>query len=184
MEHSGGMQASLAGRYARALFDLATQDKALPEVEASVAALGEALSASPDLGALVASPVISRVDAAKAIAAIAAQMRLDPMTTSFLGVLAKNRRLAKLRDIVRAFDSMTAAYRGEASADVTSAHPLSPAQVTALKAKLKSRLGRDVSVNLSVDPTILGGLVVKVGSRLVDSSIRTRLNTLAIAMKG
>ena len=90
----------------------------------------------------------------------------------------------KLADTVRAFAAMTAAHRGEATADVTSAHPLAADQVTALKAKLKSRLGRDVAVNLNVDPAILGGLIVKVGSRLVDSSIRTRLNTLATAMKG
>lgn len=184
MEHSDGMQASLAGRYARALFDLAIEGKALPAVEASIVHIGEAMNQSADLKLLVSSPVVSRADATRAIAATAVSLGLDALTTQFLGVLATNRRLAKLGDIVRAFSSLTAAHRGEVSADVTSAYPLSNTQVTALTAKLKERLGRDVSVKLNVDPAILGGLVVKVGSRLVDSSIRTRLNTLATAMKG
>ena len=178
------MQASLAGRYARALFDLAEENKALAAVEASMIRIGEALTASDALRALVASPVVSRADAGRAIKAIAAELKIDPTTTNFLGVLAANRRLGKLADIVRAFAGMSATHRGEVSADVTSAHPLAADQVSALKAKLKSRIGRDVAVNLNVDPTILGGLVVRVGSRLVDSSIRTRLNTLAAAMKG
>lgn len=184
MEHSGGMQASLAGRYARALFDLAVEGKVLGAVETSVKRVGAALAGSADLKSLVTSPVVGRSDAKKAIAATAAALDLDVLTTKFLGVLAQNRRLAKLGDIVRAFATLTAAHRGEVSADVTSAHPLSAEQISALSAKLKERLGRDVSVNLIIDPAILGGLVVKVGSRLVDSSIRTRLNTLAIAMKG
>lgn len=178
------MQASLAGRYARALFDLAQDGGSLAAVEASMARIGDALASSDDLKALVASPVVSRTDAARAIAAVSRQLSLDPLTGNFLGVLARNRRLGKLGEVVRAFASMTAAHRGEVSADVTSAHPLDNAQVKALKAKLKSRLGRDVAVNLTVDPAILGGLVVKVGSRLMDASIRTRLNTLAAAMKG
>lgn len=178
------MQASLAGRYARALFDLAQDGGSLATVEASIKQLGEALTASDDLAALVSSPVVSRADAGRAIAATAKELGIDPLTTNFLGVLAANRRLGKLADVVRAFAEMTASHRGEATADVTSAHPLDAAQVAAVQAKLKSRLGRDVSVNLNVDPAILGGLIVKVGSRLVDSSIRTRLNTLATAMKG
>lgn len=184
MEHSGGMQASLAGRYARALFDLADDAKSLGGVEASMKRVGEALTASPELKALVSSPVVSRADATRAIAAVASSLSLDTLTSNFIGVLAQNRRLGKLADIVRAFAEMTASHRGEASATVTSAHPLDDAQVAAVTAKLKARLGRDVSVNLTVDPAILGGLVVQVGSRLVDSSIRTRLNTLATAMKG
>lgn len=184
MEHSGGIQASLAGRYARALFDLAVEAKSLPAVESSVAALGNALTDSVALRELVESPVVNRADAGRAIAAIAASAKLDALTTRFLGVLAENRRLGKLTDIVSAFAGMAAGHRGEVAADVTSAHPLSASQVTDLKAKLKSRLGRDAVVNLHVDPAILGGLIVRVGSRQIDSSIRTRLNTLAAAMKG
>jgi F-type H+-transporting ATPase subunit delta len=184
VEHSGGMQASLAGRYARALFDLATEGKALPAVESSIGALGAALSQSGELKALTTSPVVSRSDAAKAVAGIAKALKIDPLTANFLGVLAQNRRLSELGNVVRAFTGMAAAHRGETTAEVTSAHPLSAAQVTALKSQLKSRIGRDVAVDLKVDPAILGGLVVKLGSRLFDSSIRTRLNTLATAMKG
>lgn len=184
MEHSGGMQASLAGRYARALFDLAVEAKSLATVETSMATLGQALVSSSDLKALVESPVVSRTDAARTVAIIASTLGLDNLTSNFVGVLARNRRLAKLGDTVRAFSVMAAAHRGETAADVTSAHPLTAEQTTALKAKLKSRLGRDVTVNQIVDPAILGGLIVKVGSRMVDSSIRTRLNTLATAMKG
>ncbi len=178
------MQASLAGRYARALFDLAEDGKVLTTVESSVRTLGTALGASPVLKALVASPVVSRKDAGQAIAAVASQLGLDPLTGNFLGVLAQNRRLGELGNVVRAFGEMTARHRGETTADVTSAHPLADDQVAALKTRLTSRLGRDVAVNLHVDPAILGGLVVKVGSRQIDASIRTRLNTLASAMKG
>ncbi len=178
------MQASLAGRYARALFDLAGEQGSLGAVESSIATIGAALGESGALKALVNSPVVSRADAGRAMAGIASQLKLDALTTNFLGVLAANRRLGELGAIVRAFGQLAAAHRGEASADVISARPLDDAQVAALKAKLKGRLGRDVAVNLTVDPAILGGLVVKVGSRLVDSSIRTRLNSIAAAMRG
>ncbi len=178
------MQASLAGRYARALFDLAGEQGSLGAVESSIATIGAALGESGALKALVTSPVVSRADAGRAMAGIASQLKLDALTTNFLGVLAANRRLGELGAIVRAFGQLAAAHRGEASADVISARPLDDSQVAALKAKLKGRLGRDVAVNLTVDPAILGGLVVKVGSRLVDSSIRTRLNSIAAAMRG
>lgn len=184
MEHSGGMQASLAGRYARALFDLATEGNALSAVESSVATLGAALTQSSELKALTTSPVVSRKDAAAAVAGVASALKLDPLTSNFLGVLAGNRRLGELGNVVRAFAGLAAAHRGEVTAEVTSAHPLDDTQVQALKAQLKARTGRDVAVQLNVDPAILGGLVVKLGSRLFDSSIRTRLNTLATAMKG
>ena len=179
VEHSGGMQASLAGRYARALFDLAQESGKLADVEKSMGALDTALGESSALQALVASPVVRRDDAAKAMAALTTTLKLDKLTQKFLGVLAQNRRLGELGNMTRAFATLAAAHRGETSADA-----LSDGQVKAIKAKLKERLGRDVAVNLHVDPAILGGLVVQVGSRLVDSSIRTRLNTLAVAMKG
>ena len=184
MENSGGIQASLSGRYATALFGLARDEKAIDAVSASLATLKAALAESDDLRNLISNPVVSRGEAAKAIAAAAGTMGLDPLTTKFLGVLAENRRLAKLRDVIRAFDQLAAAHRGETTAEVTSAHPLSATQVKALKAKLKTQLARDVAVELTVDPSILGGLIVKIGSRQIDSSIRSKLNTLAIAMKG
>ena len=111
-------------------------------------------------------------------------MKLDALTARFLGVLAQNRRLGQLGAVIRAFGSLAAGHRGEATAEVTSAHPLDAGQVSALKKQLRTKVGRDVAVDLKVDPAILGGLVVKIGSQMIDSSIRTRLNTLANAMKG
>ena len=184
MENSGGIQASLGGRYAMALFELARDEKKLDSVEASLATLKAALGESGDLRRLATSPVISRAAAAKAIAATAEALKLDPLTIRFLGVLAHNRRLTQLSPIIAAFSRLAAGHRGEITAEVVSAHPLDTAQVEALKARLKTQLGRDVAVDLAVDPAILGGLVVKIGSRQIDGSIRTKLNNLAHAMKG
>jgi F-type H+-transporting ATPase subunit delta len=184
VENSGGIQASLAGRYATALFELARDEKQLEAVGASLATLRQTLSDSEDFRQMTQSPLISREQATTGIAATAEAMRLDPITSKFLGVLAHNRRLSQLPQIVRAFNMLAANHRGETTAEVTSAHPLNDDQVSALKNNLKSRLGRDIAVDLTVDPTILGGLVVKVGSQMIDGSIRTKLNTLAHAMKG
>ena len=184
MENSGGIQASLAGRYATALFELARDERQLEAVGASLATLRQALRESDDLRELTTSPLISREDAVKAITGAAGAMGLDPVTSNFLGVVAQNRRLSQLPQIIRAFNMLAANHRGETTAEVTSAHPLTDDQVAALKNNLKSRLGRDVAVDLNVDPTILGGLVVKVGSQMIDGSIRTKLNSLAHAMKG
>ena len=184
MDSSGGIQASLAGRYATALFELARDEKQLEAVGASLSTLRQTLRDSEDFRELTSSPLISRDQATTGIAATAEAMRLDPITSKFLGVLAHNRRLSQLPQIVRAFNMLAANYRGETTAEVTSAHPLDDDQVAALKTNLKSRLGRDVAVDLTVDPTILGGLVVKVGSQMIDGSIRTKLNSLAQVMKG
>jgi F-type H+-transporting ATPase subunit delta len=184
VENSAGIQASLAGRYATALFQLARDEKQLDAVGASLASLKQALAESDDLRKLTTSPVISRGEAAAAVAGVASSMGLDPLTAKFLGVLAHNHRLVQLGNVIRAFTLLAADHRGETTAQVTSAHPLDDGQVAAIKSNLKSRLGRDVAVDLSVDPAILGGLVVKVGSQMIDGSIRTKLNTLAQAMKG
>ena len=127
---------------------------------------------------------MSRADAAKAVAATAGAMKLDSTTANFLGVLAENRRLAQLPAIIRAFRALAAHHRGETTAEVASAHPLSSDQVDALRQALRQRLGRDIAVDLSVDPSLLGGLKVRIGSQMIDSSIKTRLNSLAHAMKG
>ena len=184
MENSGGIQASLAGRYATALFELARDERQLEAVGASLASVREALRESQDLCELTTSPLIGRDDAVNAIRAAAASMNLDPITSNFLGVLAQNRRLSQLPQVIRYFNLLAALHRGETTAEVTSAHPLNDDQVSALRSNLKSRLGRDVAVDLTVDPAILGGLVVKIGSQMIDGSIRTKLNTLAQAMKG
>lgn len=191
METSGGttggggtIQASLGGRYATALFDLARQQGQLTAVESSLKTVSTAMGESADLAALVKSPLVGRDDAARAIAALVPVLGLDPLTANFLGVLAQNRRLGDLPAIIRAFRDLAARSRGETNAEVVSAHPLDDAQVDALKQQLRHRVGREVAIDLKVDPTLLGGLVVKIGSQMIDSSIKTRLNTLAHAMKG
>ena len=184
METSGGIVAGLSGRYATALFDLARDGKSLPQVGASLATLKAALADSADLRTLTTSPRLDRTSAARGIAAVAGSLGLDALTTRFLGVLAANRRLRDLPAIIRDFDALSARQRGETTATVTSAHPLTDAQQDAVKASLKQRLKRDVALDLRVDKDILGGLVVRVGSQMIDSSLRTKLNTLAQAMRG
>ena len=174
----------LSGRYATALFDLAVEGKSVDAVGASLATLKDALAQSADLKSLTNSPMVNRKAAAAGIAAVAGMLGLDKLTTSFLGVLAHNRRLASLPSIIRDFASLAAARRGEISARVTAAHPLTAAQQKALAAKLKAGLGRDVALEITVDPAILGGLVVRVGSRMIDSSLKTRLDSLGQALKG
>lgn len=181
---NSGIQASLAGRYASALFDLARDGRAIETVEASLATLEQATTESDDLRRLIASPLVARHAAGDAIKSVAAQIGLDPLTANFLGVLATNRRLSQLRQVTLAFRQMAASHRGETSAEVTSAHPLDQAQVDALRVKLRGRVGRDVSIHMKTDPAIMGGLIVRIGSQMIDGSIRTKLNTLAQAMKG
>ena len=184
METSGGIVAGLPGRYATALFDLARDGGALVTVSASLAALKAALAGSADLRTLTTSPRLDRASAARGIAGVAASLGLDRLTSDFLGVLAVNRRLAALPQVIRDFDALAARQRGELTATVTSAHPLSDDQQAALRAQLRKRLGRDVALDLIIDKAILGGLVVRTGSQLIDSSLATKLNTLAHAMKG
>lgn len=184
METTGGIQASLSGRYAVALFDLARDGKTLDTVAASLASLKAAIAESAEFKGLINSPVLSREIAGKTIAAVASSIGIDPLTTKFLGVLAENRRLSQLPAVIRAYETLLSNHKGEARAEVTSAHPLDAEQISALQKSLKARVGRDVAVDAKVDPAILGGLVVKIGSQMIDSSIRTRLNTLAQAMKG
>ena len=184
METSGGNQASLAGRYASALFDLARDERQIDAVGRSLDSLDRALTESPEFGQLVASPVISRDDAAKSFAALGGQLSLDPITLNFLGVLARNGRKRELKNVIRGFRRLSAEHRGETTAEVVTAFPLKDDQIDALKAQLRTRAGRDVAIDATVDPNILGGLIVRLGSRQIDGSIRTKLNALATAMKG
>lgn len=181
---SGGIQASLSGRYAMALFELARDEQALDAVSSDLDTVKAALAESTDLRALTQSPLIGRESAGKAIAAVAQALKLSAISTKFLGVLAANGRLVQLPAMIRAFKSLAAAHRGETTAEVTSAHALDLEQLGALKDKLRQRFGRDVTIEAKVDKSILGGLIVKMGSRQIDGSIRTKLNTLAHAMKG
>ena len=184
METSGGIRASLAGRYASALFGLARDQRQIESVGNSLDALGQALLDSKDFAELVSSPLVSRDEAGKAFAAIAPQIGLDPVTTNFLGVLARNGRKGELRNVIRAYRRLASEHRGETTADVVTARPLNDDQLTALKTQLRARAGRDVAIDATVDPNILGGIVVKLGSQQIDASIRTKLNRLAQAMKG
>ena len=184
MENSGGIKASLQGRYASALFDLASENGSVTAVEGDLDRVDQAIRESEDFSDLIRNPQISRAAASSAISAIGPILGLLPLTANFLGVLAANRRLSALPEIVRAFHAIAAAQRGEVTAEVTSAHALDEGQIEALRQKLEAREGRNVKVRASVDPEILGGLVVTIGSKRIDSSIRTRLNSLAQAMKG
>jgi F-type H+-transporting ATPase subunit delta len=147
-------------------------------------AMAQAVTESADLKALTSNPVLSRIDAKKAIAAVAKAMKLDALTAKTLGVLADNRRLNETASVARAFSTLAAAHRGEVTAEVTSAHALSAAQTKALLATLTKRVGSNVAIQTKVDPSLLGGLTVKIGSQMIDNSIKTRLNTLANQMKG
>lgn len=184
MEISAGIQASLAGRYASALFELAAEAGTVTAVESDLETLSAALAESADLSSLIRNPGIGREEAGKAVEAVAAMLGVSDLTRKFLGVLAGNRRLADLPGMIRAFNTIAAAQRGEVTAEVSSAYALTDTQISALQAKLKAREGRNVKITTTVDPELLGGLVVTIGSKRIDSSIRTRLNSLAQAMKG
>ena len=184
METSGGIRASLAGRYASALFDLARDERQIEVVANSLETLNQALADSKDFSELVGSPLVARDEAGKAFAALGPQLSLDPITANFLGVLARNGRKAQLRAVIRAFRRLAADHRGETTADVVTARPLKDDQLATLKQQLRARAGRDVTINAEVDPAILGGIVVNLGSQRIDASIRTKLNRLASAMKG
>ncbi len=180
---SSSVATGLSGRYARALFELALGSKAIAAVEASLATLTEAMAESADLKTLMSSPLVGRGAAGAAVAGVADGLGIDGLTKNFLGVLAANRRLALLPAVIRDFAALNAARKGEVTADVTAAHKLSAAQQKALATKLKAGIGRDVALNVTVDPSILGGLMVRVGSRLIDSSLKTRLENLGQALK-
>lgn len=184
MDISAGIQASLAGRYASALFELAAENGTVTAVESDLDMLSSALSESEDLRGVTTNPELSRSLQGTAVARVAEHLGLSELTRNFLGVLAANRRLSALPDMIRAFQAIAAAQRGEVTAEVTSAYPLSEEQLATLKDKLTARQGRTVKIKPSVDPDLLGGLVVTIGSQRIDGSIRTRLNSLATAMKG
>ena len=184
MELSAGIQASLAGRYASALFELASEAGSVSAVEGDLETLSEALRESPELRALIKNPEVSREALGRVLAGLGTQLALSDLTKNFLGVLAQNRRVGELPATIRAFQAIAAAQRGEVGAEVASAHPLSDEQLAALEHKLRAREGRTVKLQTRVDPDLLGGLVVTIGSQRIDSSIRSRLNSLAQAMKG
>ena len=184
MELSAGIKASLAGRYASALFDLASEAGTVSAVESDLDSLEAALRESAELRALIKNPEISREQIGKVMTGLGQKIGLSDLTKNFLGVLAENRRVAELPAMIRAFHMIAAAQRGEVTAEVASAHALTDEQIATLETKLRAREGRTVKLKTRVDPALLGGLVVTVGSKRIDGSIRTRLNSLAQAMKG
>jgi len=173
----------LSGRYASALYELARDSGALPRTEEDLAALKRAIEGSEDLRRLIKSPVFAADSQWKAMEAIAQRMQLATLTQHFLGVIIHNRRLFALPNVMADFFKLSAYYRDELSAQVVSATALSDAQLARLKAGMKSALGRTVNVMRTIDPDLLGGLIVRVGSIMIDSSIRTQLANLQVAMR-
>lgn len=171
------------GRYATALFELALESKALPRVEKELAGFVALLDKSSDLQRLVTSPVFSMADQANAISAVLDKAKIAGITANFIKLVIANRRLFAVRDMIAAFGRLLADHRGEVTAEVTSAAPLSDKQLTALKRTLAAIEDRDVKLEQEVDESLLGGLIVRVGSRMVDNSLATKLDNLKIAMK-
>ncbi|MDI1262169.1 MAG: F0F1 ATP synthase subunit delta [bacterium] len=173
----------VSGRYATALFELARDEKSVDAVKADLEKFEAMLADSADLKRLVRSPVFSADAQSKALNAVLEKAGISGISAKFLNVLTANRRLFAVADVIRAFRALVANFKGEASADVTVAESLNEKNLDALKTALKSVTGKDVALNVKVDPSIIGGLVVKLGSRMVDSSLRTKLNSIKHAMK-
>ena len=173
----------VSGRYATALFELARDEKSIDAVKADLDQFEAMLADSADLKRLVRSPVFSAEVQMKALAAVLDKAGISGTSAKFLKVLTANRRLFAVTDVIRAFRALVANFRGEATAEITVAEQLNDRNLDALKAALQSVSGKDVALNVKVDPSIIGGLVVKLGSRMVDSSLRTKLNSIKHAMK-
>lgn len=174
----------MAGRYATALFELALEEKAVDQVRKDLDSFDALVAGSPDLERLVRSPVFGADEQAKALAAVLDKAGIKGLAGKFLQVIARNRRLFAVRGMIRAFRALVAKHRGEVTAEVTVAEKLSDANLDALKGAIKTVTGgKDIDFNVNVDPAIIGGLIVKVGSRMVDTSLRTKLNAIKIAMK-
>lgn len=174
----------IAGRYAIALFDLAEDRGELAEVERDLSAVQSLLDEGSVFTGLVTSPILSRAQQAEALATVANEAELGATTANFLGVLTENRRLKYLGAVIGSFFKLLASKRGEVTAEVISAQPLSEDQIGALRDRLKAAVGSDVTFDTTVDAGLLGGLVVKVGSRMIDSSVKTKLQNLKTSMKG
>jgi F-type H+-transporting ATPase subunit delta len=176
--------AGVAGRYGSALFDLAAEEKRISEVERDLSTFQTLYSESLDLVRMVRSPVIPADEQSRALSALLGRAGLGELTLNFFKLITRNRRLFAVPDMIRAFRALAAKARGEVAAEVTSAVPLSEAQLAMLKETLKASVGKEVALSTRVDPALLGGLVVKLGSRMVDSSLRTKLAGLKLSLKG
>jgi F-type H+-transporting ATPase subunit delta len=174
----------LEGRYALALFELADEASALPAVDKDCRALAALTAENPDFAGFLHNPLLGARTQAAAVEAIAASAGLHPLTRKFLGVLAENRRLAALPAMLGALQNLLAASRGEATAVVTSAEKLSPAQEKEIASRLGAALGQTPAIETRVDPAVLGGLKVQVGSKVIDATLKAQLDALTIQMKG
>ena len=173
----------MAGRYATALFDLALEANAVEAVKADLDRFDALVAESADLNRLVRSPVFSAEEQVQALSVVLDRVGISGLAANFFKLVAANRRLFAVHDMIKAFRALIAQHKGEATAAVTVAEPLKDQHVDALRAALKSVTGKDVDLDIKIDPAILGGLVVKLGSRMVDSSLRTKLNGIKHAMK-
>jgi F-type H+-transporting ATPase subunit delta len=176
--------AGMAGRYAGALFELAREARTVDGVKGDLDRFAALLAESPDLQRLVRSPVFSAEDQLRALTVILERAALGSLTTNFLKLVTSNRRLYAIGDMIKAFALRYAGHKGEVTAAVTVAEPLGDRQRHALEEALKSVSTENVALTVTVDPTIIGGLIVKLGSRMVDTSLRTKLNSMRQAMKG
>ncbi|UUP17512.1 ATP synthase subunit delta [Nitratireductor thuwali] len=177
------MISGVAGRYAQSLFELANEAKAVPAAESDLSRFEEMLKGSDDLQRLIKSPVFSAEEQFKAIGAVLDKAGITGLVGNFLRVTARNRRLFAVPQMIRAFRQIAARARGEVAAEVSVAHKMTAAQEKELKAALKEVAGKDVTMDVTVDPSLLGGLVVKLGSRQIDTSLKTKLNSLKLALK-
>jgi F-type H+-transporting ATPase subunit delta len=178
-----GIVSGMAGRYATALFELARETNALDQVQTDLEAFERLVASSPDLMRLLRSPVFGADEQARALDAVLDKASISGVARNFLRVVAANRRLFAAMQIVRGYKALVAKQKGEVTADVTVAQPLNDARLNEIRDALRAVTGKDVKVNVDVDPSIIGGLKVKLGSRMIDASLRTKLNTIKFAMK-
>jgi F-type H+-transporting ATPase subunit delta len=178
----GPVIAGVAGRYALALFSLARERDELAEVEEYINHFAEMLDTTPDLQSLVLNPAFSKSEQHTAIQTILDRMGATETVRNFFGLVVRNGRLAKIGKTIKAFATFVAHHRGELGAVVTSVGPLTPEQEDALKQRLKTLTGKDVNVDLNIDPALLGGVIVQLGSKMFDGSLRTKINNLKLAM--
>ena len=183
MAGENGIVSGMAGRYATALFELALETNSVEQVQSDLKAFDALVAANPDLTRLVRSPVFSAEDRAKALVAILEKAGIKGVAANFLRVVAANRRLFAVAEIIRGFNRLVAAHKGEVTAQVTVAEQLNDARMNEIRDALKQVTGKDVQIDVDVDPSIIGGIKVKVGSRMVDASLRTKLNSIKFAMK-
>ena len=183
MNGADTLVSGVAGRYATALFDLAAEEKAIDKVAEDMEAISRMLDESDELTRLVRSPVYSAEDQARAFSAVLEKAGIGGTTLNFIRLVARNRRLFALPGMIRGFRAMVATHRGEMTAEIVSAQALSDGQATSLSAALKEAVGREVKLSRKVDASLIGGMVVRVGSRMIDTSLKTKLNGLRLAMK-